>query len=1066
MAQDDKYGLEPADDKYGLQPAGAPTATAEPPSDEEIEAAYGKDVSPKIRAALKSGVAPMKPPTNFEAARPPIPENYGFTPGNVAKNVVKGAADLAQSGYDLGKDVLFSEGKDKEGNETHGLGGLVGLNAEGHFDPLNRVNTLTQKYITDPAVAEWNKGDEEGGTAGVGHKAAAMLPLVGPWAASLGEQAGTGDVGGAAGQVGGQIALGELAKHAPALADKVIRGTPLTEAGKLEAAKQQALTVKKPGMTETEYSAKVQDALPDLQKIAQDNAGKIKNPRDAVGAINRRVQEMEAPISEHLKGLDKPEDMVHADQYHDQIDKAIDAEMAKHPGQLTAAEMEKAKASIDKFVGDQPKTLAEVEGNRKRLNQDAEDYYKSRPADKRVMDSSDATAIAQRAAANAIRNILYGDDANPGLLEKAGVTAVDQAGNQVPLREFRRKVGNLLEVRDHFEDAITRAEQTGNWKAFDKIYSGPSLAAGGLGMIAGGAFGGPIGALFGTLAGEGAKAWGDYLRSKNPNLNVEKMFRNLENTGTPNTLEPITAPVQHQYENAIGPQTSQFAEPIGPARPPGNFQMEDLAPNKEALWQQQVGQPPPLETGAPSPGRSVEPIGPRPAAETPLAPIQGQQIPLHLPSGPGEAPLFGIEHPAPRAGGLGPIEGISAEGKMEQLGGGAGEEAEKPAEQKTTVKPMLPQGASFSDIEDSEEGKGWKEFYVQGPTGLPEAHMIISPEGKALAVRLVETMKRSRGQGYATAAYNHAIEYAKQNGFTSLISDPEGGTAEGAAAIWKKLGAEQEGTKKNPSFRLDFGGSKELAPGQTTFDKFYDKAADAWTPEREAMHTKIADKAVEGKTAPTDRPPEAIITVGGTAAGKTTLTRQILGKLENIVNVDSDANKLEIPEYEGLKRSDPKKAAARVHDESKAISKRTIQEAVGKGLDFIYDTSTGGGGEALFNKLKELGYRVRVIYADVPTEEAVKRAKLRAKESTDPINRGRIVPDDVVRKKHQEAAQAFIRYQNSPNVDEVSAYDTTERKPKRFYSRVEDRERVHDRQILDRVKEKANEQTRATKEKK
>ena len=942
MAQDDKYGLEPADDKYGLQKAGTATATAEPPTDEEIEASYGKDVTPQLREALKNHVAPMLKPTSFEAARPQLPENLGFTPGNVLKNAYEGAKGLAGSTYDIGKDVLFSEGKDKEGNEAHGLGGLVGLNAEGHFDPLNRVNTLTQKYITDPAVAEWNKGTEEGGAAGVGHKVASMVPLVGPWAAGLGEQAGTGDIGGAAGQVGGQVGLGELVAHAPALADKVVRGTPLTEAGKLEAAKKQALTVKKPSMTETEYEGKVQAALPDLQKIAQDNVGKIKTPRDAVGAINRRIQEMEAPIAEHLKGLDKPEDMVHADQYRDQIDKAIDAEMAKHPGQLTAAEMEKAKAQIDKFVGDQPKTLEEVEGNRKRLNQDAEDYYKSRPADKRVMDSSDATAIAQRAAANAIRNILYGDDANPGLLEKAGVTAVDQAGNQVPLREFRKKVGNLIEVREHFEDAMVRAEQTGNWKAFEKVFSGPSLAAGGLGVLGGAAFGGPVGALFGAIAGEGMKAWGDYLRSKNPNLNVTKMFRNLENTGTPNTLEPITTPVQHQYQNAIGPQESQFKEPIGPAPPPGNFQMEDLAPNREALWQQQVGAPAPLETGAPSPGRSVEPIGPRPAAETPLAPIQGQQIPLNLPSGPAEAPLFGIEHPAPRAGGLGPIQGIAAEGRLEPLGGGE----EAPRE---TVKPM---------------------------------------------------------------------------------------------------------TKP--------GGAEQLKPQETTFDRYYDKKTDSWTPEREAMHTKIAEDAIKGKTAPKDRPPEAIITVGGTAAGKTTLTRQILGELKNIVNVDSDANKLQIPEYEGLKRSDPKRAAARVHDESKAISKRTIQEAVGKGLDFIYDTSTGGGGEALFQKLKELGYRVRVIYADVPTEEAVKRAKLRAKESTDPTNKGRIVPDEVVRKKHREAAQAFGRYQNSPNVDEVSAYDTTDRTPKRFYTRNEEGETIHDQKILDRVKEKANEQARTT----
>jgi len=75
--------------------------------------------------------------------------------------------------------------------------------------------------------------------------------MVGPWAASLGEQAGTGDVGGATGQAAGTVLGGELlghptelAKGVGAVADKVVRGTPLTEAGRLKAAAEQAKIVK------------------------------------------------------------------------------------------------------------------------------------------------------------------------------------------------------------------------------------------------------------------------------------------------------------------------------------------------------------------------------------------------------------------------------------------------------------------------------------------------------------------------------------------------------------------------------------------------------------------------------------------------------------------------------------------------------------------------------------------------------------------------------------------------------------------------------------------------------
>lgn len=255
----------------------------------------------------------------------------------------------------------------------------------------------------------------------------------------------------------------------------------------------------------------------------------------------------------------------------------------------------------------------------------------------------------------------------------------------------------------------------------------------------------------------------------------------------------------------------------------------------------------------------------------------------------------------------------------------------------------------------------------------------------------------------------------------------------------------------------------DLKPGEATSDRFYNKETDEWTPEREANHDAVADAAIKGKTPPTDRPPEAIITMGGTASGKTTLTRQILGADTNRVNIDSDTNKLSIPEYEGLKDSDPDNAAARVHEESKAISRRTIQKAVQKGLDFIYDTSTGGGGEKLFKKLKDLGYNVRVVYADVPVEEAIKRAEERAKSSEDPSNRDRIVPEDVIRQKHTEAAKAFNALRNSPNVDEVRAFDTTSRTPEEFYNRKGKSETVHNQKTLDRINEKANGQATVAK---
>lgn len=881
-------------------------------------------------------------PTQFEKDNAPKPY-YGFTPGNIAENAVEGATGLVKSGAKAAYDFTLGEGKNDQGEMVHGVGGLVGMDPQGNFNPMARIKGLTSEYLTDPAKQSFGKAAEsakEGHYAeAAGHAMAGATPLVGPWAESLGEQAGKGDIGGAVGNAAGTVAAGELGgmalKHGPDVMAKITKGTPITDAGKLEAAQKQALTVKKPSMTETEYAGRVQEALPELQQIARDNPN-VKGPRDMVGAIERRVAQLEAPISQHIRTMNAPEDMVHPAEYQGPIMKAIDADFAKDPGLHKPEEIAKAKKEVMDYLGNEPKSLQEIENNRRRLNEDSQAYYNTNTAGRRAIDVSDATARAQKAAADAIRDVMYGDETHPGELEKAGVTAQDSNGNPMNMRDYRRKIGNLLEIRDHFENAITKAEETGDWKPFQKLFSGPSLAAGGIGTMAGWAAGGPVGGFLGTLAGEGAKAWGDYLRSKNPNLNVQKMIGNLREAAPGPTAEiKLQKPVT-QYEHAIGPRIPQHAEPIGPMPGPKPFELGYEQPNRGALNPGVVGAPPNLTWDLPR-TPYAEPIGPRAAVEPMTPPIVGEQGAMRLP-----------DQPEPMV-------------------------KPKPGEPPQPVQQNL-----FHLSHPYEEARGGGEPMAQ-----------IGGKGRVGTI------------------------------------EPKG---------------EQPGG---------------LKPGERTADKYFNPDTEEWAPERQKIHDEVARKAVEGKTPPTDRPPEAIITAGGTAAGKTTMTREVLGDNKNLVNVDSDANKLHIPEYEALKKADPQRAAARVHDESKAISKAQIGAAVQKGLDFVYDTSTGGGGEKLFQKLKDLGYRVRVLYADVPTETAIERARKRATESTDPVNRGRFIPDEIVRKKHGEAAQAFQGFTKSPNVDEIRAFDTTEKKPVEFYSKRGGQEKIHNQASFDRVKQKA-----------
>jgi hypothetical protein len=423
---------------------------------------------------------------------------------------------------------------------------------------------------------------------------------------------------------GGAAGGGEAVRRAqqgtllsPRLAAKVFKGTPLTEQGKLAAAQQQALTVKKPSMSETEYAGRVQAAMPDLIRVAQENRGQIKTPREATAALNNRISQIEAPIRLHLDTVPDAQQMVDINTVRQRVNTAIDQAFQGNAGHYTPEEMTKARDKVLNFLGDQDKPLREVEGNRHRLNDDANAYYNTDTAGRRSIDVSDATARAQRAAADEIRNIEYGDQTTPGELERVGIRATDTQGNPVDLRQVRRQVGNLINIRDHFEDAITRAEATGDWSPFAVMKSGPSLAAGGLGGAAGMLAGGPVGSIFGLMAGEGAKVWTDYLRSKNPNLNVFKMFRNLEQVRPQPTSDiqatmpaplaqpPAVAPVGRQLPQPVAPPGMQLPPPTGaggvPVPAPGPGPVNPPMTRQEmqgGRWVTPIAQIPPTITPA------------------------------------------------------------------------------------------------------------------------------------------------------------------------------------------------------------------------------------------------------------------------------------------------------------------------------------------------------------------------------------------------------------------------------------------------------------------------------------
>jgi hypothetical protein len=147
--------------------------------------------------------------------KPDHPENYGFTSGNMLHNAKEGLFDLGRGILGAGSEILTNP------DWFIGQGNTL-------KDKVLDPNTSYNKLIAGPseaahqkAKAAWNNGDH---VEAAGHELASLLPGIGPWAENLGEQAGTGDVGGALAKGGTQVLAGEAApKAAGAVVGKVAR---------------------------------------------------------------------------------------------------------------------------------------------------------------------------------------------------------------------------------------------------------------------------------------------------------------------------------------------------------------------------------------------------------------------------------------------------------------------------------------------------------------------------------------------------------------------------------------------------------------------------------------------------------------------------------------------------------------------------------------------------------------------------------------------------------------------------------------------------------------------------
>lgn len=193
-------------------------------------------------------------------------------------------------------------------------------------------------------------------------------------------------------------------------------------------------------------------------------------------------------------------------------------------------------------------------------------------------------------------------------------------------------------------------------------------------------------------------------------------------------------------------------------------------------------------------------------------------------------------------------------------------------------------------------------------------------------------------------------------------------------------------------------------------------------PERAKLHEGIYHEALAGK--PTAPPGQriAVLTMGGTGAGKSTG-----GESEDhLVRVDPDKIKTQLPEWHALTNpnSSYKKAASAVHEESSHAAKELTSRAIEGGHHVLVD-GTGANPEKmnkLIQRLHDNGYRVHLQMTHTDPDVAHPRALGRA-ETT-----GRLVDKADFDALHERVPHSFMQIKD--NVDSFDVRDNNRDKDK------------------------------------
>lgn len=195
--------------------------------------------------------------------------------------------------------------------------------------------------------------------------------------------------------------------------------------------------------------------------------------------------------------------------------------------------------------------------------------------------------------------------------------------------------------------------------------------------------------------------------------------------------------------------------------------------------------------------------------------------------------------------------------------------------------------------------------------------------------------------------------------------------------------------------------------------------------ERLPVHKRIVDGALKGKKPPPAGTVKiAIVMMGGTASGKSSLVNSILqDRKSGYVNVDPDDVKAQLPEWKPGLEASAKDTAKVLHEESSDVASSIYNRAIDKGLNMIVD-GTGKDAEKHIEKVKRLqaeGYKVTILMPDLDVGEAIKRSGDRAERS------GRFVPEEFIHEAYRKIPGNFERIARV--ADSFGLFDSREPQP-------------------------------------